>query len=120
MRHARMDPLVEHIDEHFHDFWPHARVPFGKSVCPQEHHRSDDLSRISVADPACMASKQVDLKVLEFLARDLHIDKLSDPGVDGIDRPAILYQFFKRFSRSQHPALGACCHIDSSHLSSYP
>ena len=113
-RHHRSDAAVEHFAERVDDDGPHARVPLGERIRPQQHHGAGfrDGERFAHADR--MRAHQVDLQFANLLAGDAHVAQFADAGGDGvgdlvagddlIDDRACLVDRFPRVRREQDGA----------------
>src|SRR6188768_4143221 len=79
------DSAVEHLDEKLDDLEPDPAKAQGENIGPQQHHGAHLRLGERPANPARMAADEVDLKLFEFVGRDVNVGQLPKPGADAVN-----------------------------------
>jgi hypothetical protein len=88
-RDNRNDVVCQHGFEQRDGFWPHAGRALREAGELQRHHQPRDRNRHRFADASCMGQHDVTLQCFEVRGWNAHAGKLSEAGVDAVDRLAL-------------------------------
>ena len=85
LRHLRVDPQVQVVQEALNDYRANPGMPPGEGIHPQDHYGPDLLPREGLADPGRVAPDEVPLELFPLLRWNHYVRQTSESSGHAID-----------------------------------
>ena len=108
---------IQHLYQSLYDLHTYTRESFGKSICPQQHHPSDDVLGKRFPHTSTVTSYQIHLKLSKVVLCNEHPGQFSKARVHSVDSPALPYGILNNTPTLQYPLTGGLIKCDFSAVS---
>ncbi len=112
LRHDRVDPAAEEVEEAIDDQRPAAAVAEGEGVRAEQEHRPDDLAREGRPDAGGVAHQDVLLEPGRIRRRDEGRGQVAEPGRHAVHDGSLGDERFDDVARLLHPPAGIVVELD--------